>query len=200
MIKHLFRQRKPIEQNAPACTADFNREHATILKNGKHSLDEGKYDEAMEVLKEAERLCRERGDKVNLAASCDMQSAALRKLGMPNEALRNLWASERIYSEKGDKPALAACFAAQAFIHYDLGNRHFAAGLLKREEWIWREIADYKNLIMCFDRLATLYDEMGLSQFASGVRKEQKTIREHPENSGRYMVFEPPGDQPKEED
>ena len=212
MIKDLFGSSKPKKQNAPSRIPDFDREHAIIIKQGKRAIDEGRQDEAMRYFQEAEELCLSRGDKDNLAASHDMQSVLLRKLGMPNEALRHLWASERIYFETGNRSALADCFAAQAIIHRELGQRHFAVGLLKREEWIWREIADFENLILCYDRLAALYDEMGLPQFVSGVLKEKKVIRETPEKSGKSLVIEHAGgqsteividlecDQPKEED
>lgn len=198
MIKDLFGPRKPKKLNAPPRIPDYDREHAIIIKQGKRMMDEGRPDEAMAYFKEAERLCLSRGDKDNLAASHDMQSVLLRKLGMPNEALRHLWASERVYSETGKRSALAGCFAAQAIIHQELGQRHFAVGLLKREEWIWREIADFENLILCYDRLAALYEEMGLPQFVSGVLKEIKVIRETPEKSGKSLMIEHAGGQPTE--
>jgi len=128
-----------------------------------------------------------------------MQGAVLEYLGWHKKALALLWESEKTFSETGNRDWLQRCFGYQARVHRHLGDTHFAMGLLKRMEWICREITNYDDLIRSLEWQAEIYEQMGQPERAAAARKEQVTIREHPENSGRFMTFDSPG-KPTEED
>lgn len=108
--------------------------------------DRGDLDGAMVLLKKAERLCREQGDKAGLNFSLCGQAVILKDRGDLDRAMALFKEAEGICRELGDKYALATSLDNQANILDDRGDLDGMMALQKQVEHIYRELGDKGGL------------------------------------------------------
>jgi tetratricopeptide (TPR) repeat protein len=73
----------------------------------------GSLEEAMELFKEQERICREMGSKKDLQSALGNQALLLRTWGRLDEAMQLLQEQEVAYRELGDKDGLQRSLATR---------------------------------------------------------------------------------------
>ena len=122
----------------------------------------GKLGEAMELLEEQERICREIGDKDSLQASFCNKALIFKAWGGYGDAMELLEEQENICREIGNKYGLQKSFVNQALILMILKNFNKAMELLKKVEDICKELRDPECLaISLINQASLLSEDMG---------------------------------------
>jgi tetratricopeptide (TPR) repeat protein len=133
---------------------------ASRPRTGKSALilrARGELDEAMALMKEQERLCRELGDRAGLQASLGYQAVILDARGESDTAMALLKEQERLCRELGDKPGLQVSLGNQADILVAREDPDEAVALLKERERLCRELGDPSGLAQSLVNQAALF-------------------------------------------
>jgi tetratricopeptide (TPR) repeat protein len=95
-------------------TKDISHLEASLVNQALILWAWGRFDEAMKLLKEQERICRELGNKNSLSNSLGKQANILYGWGRFDETMKLLKEQERIYRELGNPGGLAVSLFKQA--------------------------------------------------------------------------------------
>lgn len=138
--------------------------------------DLGHLDDAMDLLKEKERICRESEDKNGLSIALGNMAVILAQKGRLVEAMKLHKEEARICRELGDKGGLAMNLGNQAEILRNWGRLDKALKLHKKEELIFREIGDRSGLATSLGNQALILAQWGRLKEALMLHKEEASI------------------------
>lgn len=143
---------------------------------GDALLNEGRVDEAMELYKEQERICRELGNDLTLQLMLGVQASILISRGAFDEAMRLSIEREEICRALGEKSGLERSLGHQAFIWKARGEFDEAIRLVKEQERICRDSNDQEDLQQSLANQADILRAKGDLNKAIKVYKEQELI------------------------
>jgi tetratricopeptide (TPR) repeat protein len=153
-----------------------NTEAAVIGNQALILQDRGELDEAMTLLKEQERICRQLRNLHGLSVSLGSQASILRIRGNLNGAMALLKKQERISRRLGDLDGLSRSRCGEALILETRGDLDGAMALYKEVESICRQLGDLGGLSRCLgDQAVVLWARGGLTE-AMALLKEQERI------------------------
>ena len=136
----------------------------------------GRFDEAMALYQEEERLCKELGNIAAVSTSLGNQAMILYHTGRYDEALAYCKEAVRINRERGDKRLLALYLGNQAKILYHTGRYDEALAYCKEAEQICKKLGDKQALSQTLIRLAPIVFEQGRSEEAIALYQEVERI------------------------
>jgi len=139
-------------------------------------LNNGRIDEAMELYREQERICRENGNALTLQLMLGDQASILISRGAFDEAMRLSAEQEEICREIGEKPGLQRSLGHQAHILNARGEFGRALKAAKDQERVCRESNNQEDLQESLANQAAVYQSMGDLDQAIAVYKEQELI------------------------
>lgn len=157
---------------------DFERLQAKLLLKASLGnraaalISSGELGQAMELLKEEERICREVGEETWLIGNLVNQGIVLEDQGDLEGALGCYREQEVIARRAGEKEGLADALSGQGRVHRARGENDRALALLEEEERIRREIADAEGLRQCLGTHAILLDHEGRLDEALTLHRE----------------------------
>jgi tetratricopeptide (TPR) repeat protein len=154
----------------------MNRYKTSLGNQANIFADLGEYDEAMSLLKEMERICRERGEKDDLSGSLGNQADILYHRGEYDEAMRLSKEQERICRELGDKEGLSFSLGNQANILYHRGEYDEAMRLYKEQERICMELGHKDRLSVSLGYQANILKDRGELDEAMRLLKDAERI------------------------
>ncbi|MEN6428712.1 MAG: AAA family ATPase [Phycisphaerales bacterium] len=153
------------------------KEEATILGNQALILwTRGDIDEAMVLIKDQERICRQLGDLDGLQMSLLNQSVILKMQGDLDGAMALLKEQERVCRHSGNLAGLSANLGNQALILQDRGNLDGAMTLHKEEEGICRQLGDLDGLQTTLGNQGLILKTRGDFDGAMALYKEKERI------------------------
>lgn len=160
----------------------------SLVRQGGSLYQQGALQEAMVVLKQAERECRALGLSADLHVCLGHQENVECSLG-------NLSAAEALYSEKEriclkieDKNGLASCLGYKANILYMRGGSIRALALYKDQEQMWREVNAQLSLADCMGNQARILHEQGLLEPAMDLYHKQEQIYRESGNRNELWI------------
>jgi tetratricopeptide (TPR) repeat protein len=142
-------------------------------------LQLGNLDEAMELLKEQESICRELENYLYLSRSLNGQAVILLKRGDLDGAMAFLKEQERICRKTNDLTGLGDSLNNQALILLYQGDFKGSLVLQKKQESICREIGDMRGLHISYGNQAELHRRFGeLGKAMELVEKKERICRD----------------------
>ncbi len=139
----------------------------------------GNLDEAMELLKEQESICRDLEDYKYLSRSLNGQAGILRKRGDLDGAMALQKEHETICRDTNDLIGLGDSLNNQAIILLYQGDLDGSLVLQKKQEVICREIGDISGLHMSYGNQAELHRRFGeLDKAMELVEKKERICRD----------------------
>ncbi|WP_321508186.1 tetratricopeptide repeat protein [uncultured Methanoregula sp.] len=136
-----------------------------------------RFNEAMELLREQEQICRETGNRAGLCRSLGSQATILSRVwAKPDEAIALHKEEERICRETGDRPALQASLGNQADILKTWGRLEEALELLKEQERICQETGNRAGLSRSLCGQASILMKGGRLEEAMELHREEERI------------------------
>lgn len=160
-------------------------EEAQLLKNGLQAnladkattlKAQGRQDEAMDLWKEAEQVCRESENKEGLQRALGNQALILKAWGNFDEAIALLTEAEQVCRELGNMQALAAVLGNHAIIMQLSGKPDEAMKLHKEEERICRESENKDGLRRSLGNQALIYKAWGKPAEALPLYEERGRV------------------------
>jgi ATP/maltotriose-dependent transcriptional regulator MalT len=140
---------------------EMKNDPADLKKQGDILKTRGDLDGAMVLYKDAERICREKGDRSGQGITLLAQADILETRGDLDGALALNKEAERIIRELGNKRYLDFVLTFQAAILETRGDLVGALGVYKEQESIYRELGDsaglagslmYQAVILCVEK------------------------------------------------
>jgi tetratricopeptide (TPR) repeat protein len=138
--------------------------------------DRGELDEAMILLREAERTCRQLGDEAGLATNLTERGVILRMHGDLDGAMVLYRESEGICRERGDWTGLSSSLGYQAQIHHDRGDLEGALSLYRACERLLREVGDRGALEAPIGNQGLILHKLGDLEGAMARYTEQERL------------------------
>jgi tetratricopeptide (TPR) repeat protein len=158
--------------------ADSRQVLPALISEARSLLDLSRWEEAMELLTEGERLARESGDKHNLAVVMGNQAVAMYCWKRYEDALRLNSEAERLVRELGDRARLAVCLGNRGDILALQGDRDRADSLFAEEERLAREVGDLRETARSLRRRARWADSGDRTVAAERVREAEQIVRD----------------------
>jgi tetratricopeptide (TPR) repeat protein len=138
--------------------------------------DLGKLKDAMNFLKEQERICRDLGDKECLHSCLGNQSLIFSDWGELKEAMTLHKEEERLCRELGNRARISESLGNQALVHKTWGELEKAMDLHKEEEYICRELGDKKGFQRSLGNQALILINWGRSEEAMDLLKKKEHL------------------------
>ncbi len=154
-------------------TGDWKNYQASLNNQAGILHARGNLDSAMKLYKEAERICRELGNKDGLFRSLNNQASIFFARGDLDDAMKLYKEAERICRELGNKETLQALLNNQAGIHKVRGNLDGAMKLFKEAERICRELGNKEGLSR------SLNNQAGILYALDDLDGAMKLFKEH---------------------
>lgn len=177
------------------CQVDYYQKHggekdyASALNSLATSLiPRGRLPEAMENLKKAERICRERDIPHTLANCLGNQALILADWGRLDQAMGLHEEESQIYRRLNDQNRLATCLNNQAVIVSDRGEFDTAMKLYGDTERIFRNRGDRNGLCHALNNMASILVARGDLQPAMEMFQEVGRISRELGNVRDQMV------------
>jgi len=139
-------------------------------------MDTGYLEAAMDLLKELEKISRERGNKEDVQISLGNQALILKTWGRLDEAMDLFKEQERIYREMGDMHGLQLTLGNQALILHARGRFDEAMQMQKETERICRRLGNKDGIQTSLSNQAMILKEWGRLEEAMELLKEQELI------------------------
>ena len=168
-----------VAEHLPTDADDQSRKPALAGIYGNQAVilaDWGRLEEALELHRKEEAICRELGDRLGLAMTFGNRARILLLGDRLEEALELLKEVAAIATERGDKNLLAKTYGNQANVLYAWGRLEEALKLLKKEETIYREVGNQDGLQSSYYSRALILQERGRLEEALELLKEQEAI------------------------
>ena len=131
---------------------------------------------AMEIHREADKICREIRDNDGLQKALGSQASILQTWGKFEEAMAISKEREQICQELGNMEGLQDALGSQASILKTLGKFEEAIRLYKEKRRICLELGDKKSLLSALGSQALILQLGGRFEDAMAVYKEQEAI------------------------
>jgi tetratricopeptide (TPR) repeat protein len=138
--------------------------------------DRGDLDNAMALLKEAERICRRLGKKDGLLRTLGNQALILQSKGELEDAMALLLEQERLCRELGSSEGLEAALGNRGVILYDRGDLDGAMALHREQERLCRELGKMDGLARALGNQALILYDRGDLDGAMALHSEEEII------------------------
>jgi tetratricopeptide (TPR) repeat protein len=145
-------------------------------REGLILADWGRMEEALELQRKKEAICRELENKGGLQASYGNQAVILRRWGRAEEAFELLKKQEAICLEMGDRDGLQASYGNQAVILHAWGRLEEALELLKKQEEICQKLGNKDGLQRSYGVQALILKAWGRLEEALDLLKKKEEI------------------------
>ena len=168
---HRYRQtnRYPQTVGRPYYLPPGPSEHAQ--NEAKLLQDRGDLDGALALHKQAERLCRELGNKEGLSYSLGSQALILQGRGDLDGAMALHKEAEHLYGELGNRDGVVVSLQNQAKILQDRGDLDGAMALHKDAERLCRELRNKDGLAYSLSSQALIFQDRGDLDSATALHK-----------------------------
>jgi tetratricopeptide (TPR) repeat protein len=147
-----------------------------LLSQAANLKARGKYDSAMKLYIDAERICFKLNNPVGLS-NCLFNEALILELKGDLDNAMNLYEYvEKIYREFSIQDGLAACHGSKASILKNKGDLEGAMKLYKEQEKICRELSNQEGLSTCLGNEALILQLKRDFDGAMELHKEEERI------------------------